>query len=73
MHSNDVKREKVRLCTPSSNEFGHQRLITSSNRAKAVLGLERQPYFEVMDQLPDVFVLGNTILVKLKLWELDSI
>ena len=55
MHLHNVKQEKVRLCVPSSDEFRHQRLIPSSNRAKTVLSLKCQPYVEVMDQFLDVY------------------
>ncbi len=58
VHLHDVQQEKVRPFIPDPNEFRHQCFITSSYRAEAVLGLEHEPYIEIMDELPNVFVPG---------------
>ncbi len=54
----NVQQEKVRPFRPDPNEFGHQCFITLSYRAEAVLGLEHEPYIEIMDELQNVFVPG---------------
>ncbi len=58
VHPHDVQQEKVHPFITDPNEFRHQCLITSSNRAKAVLGLEHKPYIEIMDKLANIFVPG---------------